>query len=111
MGVVLGDAVREWRQAGGMQPGMHSAGQAVHDPIPSPTVSASRKKQTQSVPAQSFGGPSPSFHLQAVAAPHQPSSSTAKRGPLPGSKGKKKKPVSSELWYFVTPRTFFLGLV
>jgi len=37
--------IREWRKARGLQPGMHSASQAVHDPIPSPTVSASRKKQ------------------------------------------------------------------
>ncbi|KAH9710342.1 protein EMSY-LIKE 4 [Citrus sinensis] len=37
--------IREWRQAGGLQPGMHSIGQGVHDPIPSPTVSASHKRQ------------------------------------------------------------------
>ncbi|PON65502.1 EMSY N-terminal [Parasponia andersonii] len=88
--------IREWRQAGGGQPGMLSTSQAVHDPIPSPTVSASRKKQkvSQSVASQSFGGPSQPFHPQAVAASHQPSSSTAKqRGSVPGAKGKKHKPV------------------
>lgn len=86
--------IREWRQAGGLQPGMHSIGQGVHDPIPSPTVSASHKRQkiTQSVPSQSFGGPSPSFHPQPVTTSHQPSSSAAKRGPATGSKGKKHKP-------------------
>ncbi|XP_057457328.1 protein EMSY-LIKE 3-like [Lotus japonicus] len=85
--------IREWRQTGGHQPGVLSTGQAIHDSIPSPTVSASRKKQkiAQSVPSQSFGGPSP-FHPQPVAAPHQPSSSVAKRGTVPGSKGKKQKP-------------------
>ncbi|EOX96769.1 Emsy N Terminus/ plant Tudor-like domains-containing protein isoform 5, partial [Theobroma cacao] len=86
--------IREWRQTGALQPSMLNAGQAVHDPVPSPTVSASHKKQkiTQSVPSQSFGGPSPPFHPQAVAPSHQPSSSAAKRGPITGSKGKKHKP-------------------
>lgn len=103
MGTVLGDAIREWRQAGGAQLGMHNTVQTAHDPIPSPTVSASRKKQkmTQSVHSQSFVGPSPPFHPQATAS-HQPSSSTLKRGsvpapapaPAPGAKGKKHKPVS-----------------
>ncbi|KAL6964817.1 hypothetical protein U1Q18_035872 [Sarracenia purpurea var. burkii] len=84
--------IREWRQAGGLQPGIRSIGQVVHDTVPSPSVSASRKKQkiTQSVPSQSFGGPSP-FHPQAVAASTQPSSSAAKRGPVMGARGKKKK--------------------
>ncbi|XP_059651798.1 protein EMSY-LIKE 3-like isoform X2 [Cornus florida] len=85
--------IREWRQAGGHQPGMLSTGQAVHDPVPSPTVSASRKKQkiSQSIPSQSFGRPSPPFHPQAVAASNQPSSSAAKRGSAMGPKGKKHK--------------------
>ncbi|WCJ19010.1 Emsy N Terminus (ENT) domain-containing protein [Euphorbia peplus] len=85
--------IREWREGGGLQSGMHGPGQPVHDPVPSPTVSASRKKQkiASSVPSQSLGGPSPSFHQQAVSASHQPSSS-AKRGPVSGSKSKKQKP-------------------
>lgn len=86
--------IREWRQAGSAQSGMPGTSQAVHDPIPSPTVSASRKKQkgSQSVASQSFGRPSPPFP-QVVAASHQPSSSTAKKGSVPGAKGKKQKPV------------------
>uniref|UniRef100_A0A2P2KUT5 ENT domain-containing protein n=1 Tax=Rhizophora mucronata TaxID=61149 RepID=A0A2P2KUT5_RHIMU len=86
-------SIREWRQAGRHQSGMPSAGQAVHDPTPSPTVSASRKMQkiTSSVPSQSFGGPSPSFHQQAVSASRQPSSSVPKCGSVMGSKGKKQK--------------------
>ncbi|CAK9149726.1 unnamed protein product [Ilex paraguariensis] len=86
--------IREWRQAGRTQPGMLSTGQAVHDPVPSPSVSASRKKQkiSQALPPPSFGGPSPSFHPQAVAASNQPSSSAAKRGPIVGARGKKHKP-------------------
>lgn len=88
--------IRDWRQSGGIQSGMlNAAAQAVHDPLPSPTVSASRKKPkiTQSVPSQSYGGPSPSFHPQTVPPSHQPSSSVAKRGGnLTGPKGKKQKP-------------------
>lgn len=92
----FGSCHREWRQAGGHQPGKLSTSQAIHDPIPSPTVSASRKKQKLShlVPPQSFTGPSPSFHQQNVAPPHQPSSSVAKRGAIPTTKGKKQKSVS-----------------
>ena len=92
------NAIREWRQAGGLQPGMLGSGQAVvHDPVvPSPSVSASRKKQKinqSSVPSQSFGGPSPPFHPQAAAVSNQPSSSAARRGPVVGPKGKKHKSV------------------
>ncbi|KAL3537297.1 hypothetical protein ACH5RR_000663 [Cinchona calisaya] len=86
--------IREWRQSGGHQTAMLGAGQAVHDPIPSPSVSASRKKSkiAPSIPSQSFVGPSPSFHPQAGAESNQPSSSAAKRGPTTGAKGKKQKP-------------------
>ncbi|XAR54313.1 hypothetical protein NMG60_11029381 [Bertholletia excelsa] len=85
--------IREWRQAGGLQAGIISSGQGVHDPMPSSSVAASRKKQkiTQAVPSQSFGGPSPTFHPQPVATSTQPSSSAAKRGPIMGAKGKKHK--------------------
>lgn len=85
---------RERRQAGGHQPGMLNPVQA-HDPVPSPSVSASRKKQkiAPSLPPQSFGGPSPSFHQQTVAAANQPSSSVPKRGPMMSSKSKKNKSV------------------
>ncbi|CAK9166697.1 unnamed protein product [Ilex paraguariensis] len=75
--------IREWR-ASGLQPCMLNSNQPVHDPIPSPTVSASRKKQktSQLVPALSLGAPSPSL---------QPSSSALKRGPVLGVRGKKPK--------------------
>ncbi|CAA2948739.1 EMSY-LIKE 3-like isoform X1 [Olea europaea subsp. europaea] len=83
--------IREWRQSGVLQPGMHGASQAVNDPMPSPSVSASRKKRkiASSLPSHSFGGPS--FHPQAMATASQPSSSSAKRGPMMGTKGKKPK--------------------
>ncbi|KAL8542397.1 hypothetical protein ACS0TY_003316 [Phlomoides rotata] len=85
--------IREWRQPGGVQPGMHGANQAVHDAVPSPSISASRKKQkiASSLPSQSFA-PSP-FHPQAMAATNQPSSSAAKRVPTTGPKGKKHKSI------------------
>ncbi|KAL0379928.1 UNVERIFIED_CONTAM: protein EMSY-LIKE 3 [Sesamum angustifolium] len=85
--------IREWRQSGGFQAGMHGPSQPIHEPVPSPSVSASRKKQkiASSLPSQSFGGPSPSFHPQSMAAANQPSSSAAKRGPMMGVKGKKHK--------------------
>ncbi|KAG8391316.1 hypothetical protein BUALT_Bualt01G0175200 [Buddleja alternifolia] len=87
--------IREWRQSGGFQSGMHGTSQAVHNPVPSPSVSASRKKQNiaSSLPSQSFGGPSSSFHPQTMAAANQPSSSVAKRGAMMGAKGKKNKPI------------------
>ncbi|KAF8395905.1 hypothetical protein HHK36_019860 [Tetracentron sinense] len=85
--------IREWRQAGGLQAGMLSTAQPVHDPLPSPTVSASRKKQktSQSVASLSLGAPSPGLHPQTVAASMQPSPSTAKRGAAVGARGKKPK--------------------
>ncbi|KAL6129865.1 hypothetical protein ACLB2K_068247 [Fragaria x ananassa] len=89
--------IREWRQGGGVQPGMLNTVQAVHDPLPSPTVSASRKKQktTQSIHSQSFVAPSPPFLPQPSTTSHQPSSSNVKRGsvpvPAPAAKGKKHK--------------------
>lgn len=92
----LWNSIREWRQAGGLQSGLLSTSQPVHDAIPSPTVSASLKKQktTQSVPPLSLGAPSPALHHQAHAAPVQPSPSVTKRGAALGAKGKKPKSVS-----------------
>ncbi|KAL1535917.1 protein EMSY-LIKE 3-like [Salvia divinorum] len=85
--------IREWRQSGALQPVMHNATQASREPVPSPSISASRKKQkiASSLPSQSFGGPTPSFHPQSMAVANQPSSSAAKRGPMMGAKGKKHK--------------------
>ncbi|KAL6513480.1 hypothetical protein OROGR_020966 [Orobanche gracilis] len=86
--------ISEWRQSVKLQQGIHGASQAPHDALPSPSVSASRKKQklSQSVPSQSFGGPSP-FHPLQMAAANQPSSSAAKRGPMTSVKGKKHKSI------------------
>ncbi|GAB4835157.1 Protein EMSY-LIKE 3, variant 2 [Ancistrocladus abbreviatus] len=81
--------IREWRKTNGLQPSLITASQPVHDNVPSPTVSASRKKPktSQSAASLSVGGPSPVLHPSM-----QPSSSSLKRGPPPGSRGKKTKP-------------------
>lgn len=89
------NTISDWRQSGAIQPGMHSASQGVHEPLPSPSISASRKKQkVPQLPSQSFAGPSPSFHPQTMVGGNQPSSSAAKRAPMMGVKGKKHKSVS-----------------
>lgn len=83
-------SIREWRKGGGLQHGM--AAQPVHESIPSPTVSASRKKQktSQSIASLSLGAPSPALHPTM-----QPSSSALKHAPTPRSKSKKTKPYPS----------------
>ncbi|KAB2068214.1 hypothetical protein E1A91_A08G017900v1 [Gossypium mustelinum] len=80
--------IREWRTMSGLQPGMLSTSQPLHDPLPSPSVSGSRKKQktSQSVASLSMGAPSPALHPSM-----QPSSSALRRGPPPGAKSKKSK--------------------
>lgn len=42
---MMDDAFREWRQTDCYQPARRTTSQPVHDILPSPTVSASRKKQ------------------------------------------------------------------
>ncbi|XP_050387047.1 protein EMSY-LIKE 3 isoform X1 [Argentina anserina] len=85
--------IREWRQGGGAQLGMLNTVQGVHDPLPSPTVSASRKKQktTQSIHSQSFVAPSPPFLPQPSTTSHQPSKRGSVPVPAPVAKGKKHK--------------------
>ncbi|KAK9170069.1 hypothetical protein Syun_002209 [Stephania yunnanensis] len=83
--------IREWRQAGGLVHGNFlSNAQPMHEPLPSPTVSASRKKQRTSA-SLSLNAPSSAMHPQSLAASVHPSSSTAKRGVASGAKGKKSK--------------------
>lgn len=84
--------IREWRQGGGNQGGLISTAAPDHDPTPSPTVSASRKKQKTAHILPSLAMPSQSaLHPLSVAAPSQPSSSAAKRGTPVGPKSKKPK--------------------
>ncbi|XP_057508970.1 protein EMSY-LIKE 3-like isoform X2 [Actinidia eriantha] len=78
--------IRDWRKASGLQPGMLSNVQPVHDPIPSPTVSASRKKQKtlQSVASFSLGTPSTALHPSMQSSP-----AALKQAPASGARGKK----------------------
>ncbi|XP_078170797.1 emsy N Terminus (ENT)/ plant Tudor-like domains-containing protein isoform X4 [Carex rostrata] len=101
--------IREWRQGGRAQTSLVGGVQPGMDPVPSPTVSASRKRQKtgsqpmaslSSVPTSMATPPAAALHPQPpqppppVAVPMQPStSSAAKKGvPPPFSKGKKAKP-------------------
>ncbi|PKA51072.1 hypothetical protein AXF42_Ash010512 [Apostasia shenzhenica] len=88
--------IREWRQAGGRQPGLMNNAQPVHDPLPSPSVSGSRKRKntSQSVPSLSLNAPSPAMHPQPVGASTQPSITAAKHGSTV-TKAKKPRPIPS----------------
>ena len=90
-GCVFHTVIRDWRKAGGLQSGMLNSVQPVHDPIPSPTVSASRKKHKtlQSVASFSLGTPSTALHPSM-----QPSPAALKQAPASGARGKKTKSVS-----------------
>ncbi|KAL3334202.1 hypothetical protein AABB24_030781 [Solanum stoloniferum] len=70
--------IREWRISG-----MRGTGQAVHDQIPSSSVSTSRRNQIIApyLPSHSFSGPSPTFCPPAATAVNQPCTSTANRDP------------------------------
>ncbi|KAL8128719.1 hypothetical protein V2J09_017874 [Rumex salicifolius] len=71
--------IREWRQTGGHQgPMLHP----VHDVVPSPTVSASRKKQrtSHSQPLPPLVVPSPGTHHHSLTTPVQPSPSVLSQG-------------------------------
>ncbi|KAJ6840365.1 protein EMSY-LIKE 3-like isoform X1 [Iris pallida] len=84
--------IREWRQTDRLQSGMLNNAQPAHDRVPSPSVSASRKRKTsQSIASLSMGAPPVAPHSQPVAAPMQPSSSAAQKGAASGAKGKKLK--------------------
>ncbi|KAJ8436477.1 hypothetical protein Cgig2_000462 [Carnegiea gigantea] len=83
--------IREWRKANGLQPGVLSSSKPIHESMPSPTVSASRKKQKTSQSAASLPVtvPSPALHPSM-----QPSSSSLKQGlPQGGRANKTKSPM------------------
>ncbi|XP_042471086.1 protein EMSY-LIKE 3-like [Zingiber officinale] len=83
--------IREWRQAGGVQTGIVTNAQPDLT-IPSPSVSASRKKQktSQPLPSLSLGASSPALHSQ-FAASMQPSSSAVRKDASLGTKEKKPR--------------------
>ncbi|KAK8941339.1 hypothetical protein KSP39_PZI010771 [Platanthera zijinensis] len=86
--------IREWRQAGGRQPGFTNNAQPAHDALPSPSVSGSRKRKNTSQSIVSLNAPSPAMHSQPVGASMQPSISAAKHG-VAVTKGKRPRPISS----------------
>ncbi|GKV25814.1 hypothetical protein SLEP1_g35199 [Rubroshorea leprosula] len=63
--------IRDWRQGGGNQAARLNATQSVHDLLPSPSVSASRKKQKTSQSVQSLPG------LSSAKSMHYPSGVSA----------------------------------
>ncbi|CAA2996167.1 Hypothetical predicted protein [Olea europaea subsp. europaea] len=71
--------IREWREAGGTPNAAFNVPQHVNDQLPSPAVSASRKKQKTSQSGNPFGMPSHSLHPQPATT--QPSTSAGKWGP------------------------------
>ncbi|XP_022960977.1 protein EMSY-LIKE 3-like isoform X4 [Cucurbita moschata] len=73
--------IREWRTTNGLQPGKLNSDQPMADLVPSPTASASRKKQKTSQ-----GAPT-----SAIPTGTQPSSSAVRRGPPPGARTTKTK--------------------
>ncbi|XP_059646377.1 protein EMSY-LIKE 3-like isoform X2 [Cornus florida] len=83
--------IREWRQAGGNHNATLGIPQPIHDLIPSPTVSASRKKQKTSR-SMSFGVASQGLHPQSIPASMQPSPAAVKHGPAFGVGGKNFRP-------------------
>ncbi|KAL5976878.1 hypothetical protein ACLOJK_021213 [Asimina triloba] len=104
--------IREWRKGGGVQPGFPSISQPVHEPIPSPTVSGSRKRQKtlQSLPSLSLSAPSPSLNQQTFSTSIQPSA--VKRRAVPGAKTKKPKSVLIgvfSMWSFQYASTGLAG--
>ncbi|WOG98130.1 hypothetical protein DCAR_0417471 [Daucus carota subsp. sativus] len=67
--------IREWRKAGENQTGMFNVSQPIHDVLPSPTVSASWKKQkTSQSGSLAFSRPMQGSHNQ----PAQPLSASSK---------------------------------
>ncbi|XP_018675785.2 protein EMSY-LIKE 3 isoform X1 [Musa acuminata AAA Group] len=86
--------IREWRQEGGGQSNLINNAQSIHDLVPSPSGSASKKRQKTSNSAASLpmGGYLPKLHSQPGAASMHPSASTVRKGNVAGAKTKKTKP-------------------
>ncbi|XP_051148478.1 protein EMSY-LIKE 3-like isoform X2 [Andrographis paniculata] len=82
--------IREWREAGGIRNVATSVAPHVNsNQLPSPTVSASRKRQKVSFSTTPYGTNSQSLHPQSVAGSTQPVSSNVKWGPTSGLGGRR----------------------
>ncbi|KAK6117532.1 hypothetical protein DH2020_048752 [Rehmannia glutinosa] len=81
--------IREWREAGANRNVAPNVPQHVNNQLPSPTVSASRKRQKASLSGNQFGLLSQSLHPQSVAGTTLPLSSAAKWGRASGIGGRR----------------------
>ncbi|XP_011078834.1 protein EMSY-LIKE 3-like isoform X1 [Sesamum indicum] len=81
--------IREWREAGGNRNVAPSVPQHVNNQLPSPTVSASRKRQKTSMSGNPFGSASQSLHPPSVAGTAQTLSSAGKWVPTSGIGGRR----------------------
>ncbi|KAL8459837.1 hypothetical protein ACS0TY_031665 [Phlomoides rotata] len=81
--------IREWREAGGTRNVAPSIPQLVNNQLPSPTISASRKRQKISLSGNPFGTTSQSLLPQSVAGSTMPLPSSVKRGPTSGISGRR----------------------
>lgn len=77
-------SIREWRKTNGNQP--------IHDQLPSPTVSGSRKRAKSQSVIMPLGAPLESLHHQTIAANTQPTTPGAKWGAAPGNGGFRSRP-------------------
>ncbi|KAL0346285.1 UNVERIFIED_CONTAM: protein EMSY-LIKE 3 [Sesamum radiatum] len=87
--------IREWREAGGNRNVAPSVPQHVNNQLPSPTVSASRKRQKTSLSGNPFGSASQSLHPPSVAGTTQTLSSAGKWVPTSGIGGRRPNAVRS----------------
>lgn len=90
--------IREWREAGGNRNVAPNVPQHVNSQLPSPTVSASRKRQKTSISGNQFSAPSQSILSQSVAGCTLPLNSVVKRGPS-GVGGRRPNAVSLSYFY------------
>ncbi|XP_047328730.1 protein EMSY-LIKE 3-like [Impatiens glandulifera] len=92
--------IREWRKTGGVRSSAQQ--QPVHDPVPSPTVSASHKKQKTSqsvvVASMPLDAPIPTFRKS------MPPSLALKQGPGSTPRGKKSKSIPEDIMWDVENR-------
>lgn len=85
--------IREWREAGGNRSVASNVPQHINNQLPSPTVSASRKRQKTSLSGNPFSAHSQSLLSQAVAGSTLPLNSVVKRGPSSGIGGRRPNAV------------------
>ncbi|XP_057768787.1 protein EMSY-LIKE 1-like isoform X3 [Salvia miltiorrhiza] len=81
--------IREWREAGGNRNVAPNVPQHINNQLPSPTVSASRKRQKTSLSGNPFNAHSQALLSQPVAGSTLPLNSVVKRGPSSGIGGRR----------------------